>query len=391
MFVNKNFRFKTAFFSYIFQIILTQSLEYIFQEPYPIHNGYKIQEYIYNVISLRSVPILNSSQKKTTSIDVARLAGVSQATVSRVFSAPGSVTNETREKVLEAAEQLKYRPNAIARSLTSQKTGIIAIISNLESPLYVEVLSLCAKSLQEHGKQIMLFDPRADNSLDETIHRVLQYRVDGLVITTASFSSELSDECVLMGVPVVLFNRYIQHSKVNVVCSDNIGAGRMVASYLLEKNYQRFAYIGGRADSSTNRDRFRGYSDYMQQYGLNLCFSEDGEYTYEFGAEAMRRIMNSDCRPDAIFCASDLIAFGAIDTARYEFNLKIPNDIAFVGCDDTPVAAYPPYDLTTLHQPIEDMVQTVIDILLGYEDGDGIYPNSVIKVFTPQLTCRTSA
>lgn len=330
--------------------------------------------------------------RKATSVDVARLAGVSQATVSRVFNSNVPISDDIRQRVYDAAGQLKYRPNAFARSLISDRTGIIGfIMSNLENPFYANVLSVCAKALQESGKQIMYFDSRADQSLDDTIHRVFQYRVDGLIITSANFSSDLSNECFEMGIPVILFNRYIQHAKVNVVCADNVGAGRMVANYLLEKKRRRFAYIGGRADSSTNRDRFRGFQDYLQQFGLPLCFAEDGEYAYESGRRAMHRIMAGDCIPDAVFCASDLLAFGAIDAARYDFKLRIPEDIAFVGCDDTEVAAYPPYSLTTVQQPVEDMIQSAINILASHEQVLEPAPDPVMQIFTSQLVCRSSA
>lgn len=320
------------------------------------------------------------------------MAGVSQATVSRVFNSTVPISEEIRNRVYEAADQLKYRPNAFARSLISQKTGIIGfIMSNLQNPFYANVLSVCARALQEQGKQIMYFDSRADQSLDDTIHRVFQYRVDGLIITSADFSADLSDECVYMGIPVVLFNRYIHHAKVNVVCCDNVGAGRMVAGHLLEHNRRRFAFIGGRADSSTNRDRFKGYSDYLLQFGLELCYAENGDYTYDFGAQAMRRIASSGCTPDAIFCSSDLIAFGAMDTARYELGLRIPEDLAFIGYDDTAVAAYPPYNLTTVQQPVEEMIHSVIDILSGYDSKKGPVPETAMRVFTPQLIIRSSS
>lgn len=330
--------------------------------------------------------------RKVTSVDVAKLAGVSQATVSRVFNSNVPISDDIRKRVYEAADQLKYRPNAFARSLISDRTDIIGfVMSNLQNPFYASVLSVCAKALQELGKQIMYFDSRADQSLDDTIHRVFQYRVDGLIITSANFSSELSNECVEMGIPVILFNRYIQHAKASVVCADNVGAGRMVANYLLEKKHRRFAYIGGRADSSTNRDRFRGYEDYLQQFGLEICFAEDGDYAYESGRQAMHRIMAGGCIPDAVFCASDLLAFGAMDAARYDFKLRIPEDMAFVGCDNTEVSSYPPYSLTTVQQPVEDMIKSVMDILASHDQGHDTTPEPVMQIFTSQLVCRTSA
>ena len=118
---------------------------------------------------------------------------------------------------------------------------------------------------------------------------------------------------------------------------------------------------------------------------------EDGDYTYDFGAQAMRNIMKSDCLPDAIFCASDLIAFGAMDTARYEYNLRVPEDIAFIGCDDTAVAAYPPYSLTTVQQPVEDMIKAIIDILAGYDSPSTQNPDASMQVFSSKLVCRASA
>jgi DNA-binding LacI/PurR family transcriptional regulator len=223
--------------------------------------------------------------------DVARLAGVSQAAVSRTFTPGASISAETRAKVLAAAEQLGYRPNVIARSLIKHSTKIIGIVLvRFWNPFYWRVFKEFTQKLQDMGYWTLLLNAAYDQEVEDTLPMALQYQVDGIIITSATLSSKMADECVRTGTPVVLFNRYVLGTRAHAVCCDNVSAARLVADALLDGGHQRLAYIAGEAGSSTNRDREQGFTQRLQERGYSSWLFESGnEYTYESGYAAARR------------------------------------------------------------------------------------------------------
>ncbi len=302
--------------------------------------------------------------KKVTSNDVARLAGVSQSTVSRIFTPGASVSPKTREKVLAAAQQLGYKPNAIARSLITQSTNIIGfVMANMTSPFYPYVLEKFTRRLQAMGKQVLLFTAEPNQDIDDILSTVLQYQVDALIITSTTLSSIMAEECAKNGTPVILFNRYVVGAKTSAVCCDNVAGGQRVADFLLDTGHQRLAYIAGNPNTSTNVDRQRGFFEGLQARGYSQRLIEQGSYSYESGYECAKRLLEQANPPDAIFCASDVIAQGALDAARFDLGLKIPDDLSIIGFDDTPGSSWPAYDLTTMRQPVNRMIEVTLDLL----------------------------
>lgn len=331
-----------------------------------------------------------SSSQSSSQIDVARLAGVSQAAVSRTFTPGASVSDETREKVLEAAHKLNYRPNAIARSLIRKSTRIIGVVvMRLSKPFYARVIREFTRGLQAYGYWTLLFDIADDDEVNRTLPMALQYQVDGVVITSATLSSRLADEFTNTGTPVVLFNRYASTAQTHVVRCDNYAGGRMVADAFLDAGHQRIAYIAGEEGSSTNQDREQGLVDRMNERGVQLQQRAAGDYSYEAGYAAALELLQAPERPEAIFCADDMTAIGAMDAARYKLGLRIPDDLSVIGFDDIPMAAWAAYSLTTIRQPFKEMVEATIHQLL--EAIADPKAKSVNTVITPTVVVRNSA
>ena len=235
----------------------------------------------------------------------------------------------------------------------------------------------------------MLLNAAQDQQVEETLPMALQYQVDGIIITSATLSSKMADEAARAGTPVVLFNRYELNTDANAVCCDNVGGGRLVADALLDAGHIRLAYIAGEEGSSTNRDRERGFTERLAERGHRLQQRESArEYTFEAGYFAARRVLQGVHRPDAVFCASDLIAMGALDCAR-ELGINVPAEVSIVGFDDIEMAAWPGYLLTTVRQPAEQLVNTTIDVLLNAIDNPGT--GTVMKWLPPELVRRSSA
>lgn len=304
------------------------------------------------------------SGRAVTSQDVAEHAGVSQSAVSRVFTPGASVSKKMAERVRAAAEELGYRPNVLARSLITGRSRIIGlVVAYLDNQFYPDALERLSRALQARGYHVLVFMSRDAEDLDEVIQQILDYQVDGIVAASVSMSDGLAARCEAAGKPVVLFNRGQEDERLAQVTSANRAGGRKVAEHLVACGHRRIAHIAGWAGSMTGRDRAAGFAEGLAAAGVALIDVIDGDYSREKAAEATRRLMASH-RPDAIFVGNDVMAFAVMDTLRFELGLSVPGDVAVVGYDDVPMAAWPAYDLTTVRQPAGEMVAATVSLLL---------------------------
>jgi DNA-binding LacI/PurR family transcriptional regulator len=308
------------------------------------------------------------SQSRATSFDVAALAGVSQSVVSRAFTPGSRIAADTRERVLEAARKLNYVPNSIASSLTTKRTNIVALIlGNLANPFYVHVLHAFSKRMQAEGRQLLVFtvDPGADS--DEAILHVLKYQIDGVILTAAQLSTRMISMCHDRGIPIVLFNRYIPGSDASGVRCDNAAGGRLIAEAFLAAGAKSFAMITGDSKATTSQDRVRGFVERLLEEGIRRSdiIEVEGNSSYEGAASAALRIFKdtSRPRPDALFGINDIMSMGAIDTLRSRLGINVPDDLMVGSFDDIPEARRAPYQLTTVRQPIDEMVDETLSIL----------------------------
>jgi DNA-binding LacI/PurR family transcriptional regulator len=320
------------------------------------------------------------TRSPVTSGDVARLARVSQSAVSRVFTPGASVSPATREKVMQAATVLGYRPNALARAMISGRSRLIALlVAYLDNQFYPIVLEQLSRQLQARGYQVLLFMTEPGDQ-DEVVRRILQYQVDGIVMASATLSSSLARECAQTGIPVVMLNRYVATSPASSVTSDNIEGGRLVADFLVRGGHERIAFIAGAEDSSTNRDREAGFYRGLAEHGVTAFERAVGNYTFEGASAAARHLMarrRAD-RPDAIFVANDHMAFAVMDVIRTELGLSIPDDVSVVGFDDVPEASWKAYDLTSVTQSSQAMTETTVDILLEQIETSGVKKRAAV-------------
>lgn len=324
-----------------------------------------------------------------TSGDVARHAKVSQSAVSRAFTPGASISAKMREKILQAAAELGYRPNALARAMISGKSGLIAMLfAYLDNQFYPLMLEQISRRLQESGYQVLLFmtDP---GDQDEVVSRILQYQVEGIVMASATLSSELATECARTGIPVVLFNRYVATLPASSVISDNIEGGRLIAKYLVEGGHERIAFMAGAEDSSTNRDREAGFYKGLAERGHTVFERVVGGYSFERAAKAARQLFGKPDRPDAIFVANDHMAFSVMDVIRHELKLRIPEDVSVIGYDDVPQAAWKAYSLTTVSQAGSQMIEATAKMLLEQIETAAVRKKAA--VFPAELVVRTSA
>ena len=314
--------------------------------------------------------------EKVTAAQVAKAAGVSQSAVSRVFTPGASASIKTVEKVRSAANTLGYRPNVAARTLITGKSRIIGlVVAYLNNQFYPDVLEKLSKGLQAQGYHVLMFmaEQTAEN-IDHVLEEILDYQADGIVLASVAMSSELASRCRAEGVPVVLFNRTQDNKLLSSITSDNVAGGRKVAEHLVQLGYQRIAYIAGWSGASTQRDREAGFCEGLAAAGQKLFAREEGDFHFEQAKLAARQMFSVDQKPDAVFVCNDHMAFAVMDVLRDELGLRIPEDVAVVGYDDVPAAAWGSYKLTSVRQPANRMVEQTITVLLSQIENNDAPP-----------------
>lgn len=331
---------------------------------------------------------MNQNRKGVTSRDVAVLAGVSQSAVSRAFTAGSSLSSKKRERILAAAETLNYVPNSIASSLITRRTNTIAIIlGSIENPFYLGALKSFLSQLQSSGRKALTFTVEPGASSDDVVMQVLGHQVDGIILTAAQLSTRSVNLCRNRGIPIILFNRYIPGSEAAVVRCDNYGGGKALASQFLAAGALSFAIIKGDPMGTTSQDRLDGFLDGLWEGNIprNSVTEMEGHSTYEGGFQAIvdRYDKAETILPDAVFGISDIMAIGAIDALRFVLKVKIPEDVMIGGFDGIPEGARSPYRLTTMRQPMEEMVTKTLALL----ESDEPFPKATDNVDL-QLTSK---
>ena len=213
-------------------------------------------------------------------------------------------------------------------------------------------------------------------SIDGVIEEILDYQVDGIITASVSMSSNLTKRCTSAGIPMVLFNRSQDVSKMSSVTSDNIKGGKKIANFLLSLGHSKIGYIAGWEGASTQRDREKGFISGLSHYGTKLYKRKVGNFVMDEAKEATRKMFYKN-PPDAVFVANDHMAFAVMDTLRFELGFRIPEDVSVVGYDDVPAASWPSFNLTTVQQPVDTMVQKTVDILLKKIEHEEIKPQKI--------------
>tara|TARA_B100000965_G_scaffold53916_1_gene40406 strand:+ start:3534 stop:4544 length:1011 start_codon:yes stop_codon:yes gene_type:complete len=306
------------------------------------------------------------SKDNITSIDVAKKAGVSQSAVSRYYTPGASLSKKTALKVKLASDKLGYRPNVLARSLITGKSKIIGlVVAYLENYFYPAALEKLSNSLQLEGYHVLVFmASQTAGDIDEVLAEILDYQVDGIIVASVAMSSSLATRCQEAGVPVVLFNRDQDDDKLSSVTSDNFAGGQKVADLLLDLDHKRISYLAGWEGASTQRDREYGFVSKLQERGAKLFLRDIGNFKFDEAQKATLRMFTKRIIPDALFVANDHMAFAAMDVIRFDLKLKIPEDVSVVGYDDVPPSSWPSYDLTTVKQKADKLVEEAVRVLV---------------------------
>jgi DNA-binding LacI/PurR family transcriptional regulator len=328
--------------------------------------------------------------------DVAKKAGVGIGTVSRVFNSSPLVSQETQQKVLQAARELDYYPDASARRLVQGKTRIIAFVER-HSPRQSYVDAFMAEVLRgihfvclEENYHVLIEPQTSPNSGDlRLLHLVREKHADGMIISGPRFNDELIISLKQENIPVVL-QGFLPGSDLPSVDVDNLGGAKTAVDHLIRLGHKRIGLItNGPLIYSAALARQQGYEAALRESNLPLDpdLLREGEFNPESGARAMKSLLALSNPPTAVFIASDMVAIGVIQAIR-KARLKIPQDIALVGLDDIPWAAYLSPGLTTIRLPAQEIGQQAAKLLITFLEGN---TPSKTKIFLPtKLIIRDS-
>lgn len=304
-----------------------------------------------------------------TSHDVARLAGVSQPTVSRALRGDPRVAEATREKVLAAAAQLGYVANELGRSLATRSTRQVAMVADVRNALYPTLVEPLHDRFAEHGYRMVLLAERGDDRA--AYERLLDRSVDGVVLTTTLINSSLSASLIERRLPFVELNRLSRRRKVDGVAADNQSGAAAAARLLIKGGHRRIAALFGAHNASTSVDREAGFRRELADAGLDLVPERvsHGGFGHEDGERGLAHVMRGRHKPTAVFCVADAVAIGALNQAL-RMGVRVPEDLSVVGFDDIAMAAWPAFRLTTVHIDLTGMAVAAADRLVARLRGD---------------------
>lgn len=310
-----------------------------------------------------------------TSRDIARICGVSQSTVSRVLSGHPNVSAKTREAVTLVLQETGFVPNASARAMRTNRTRTIGVVVSTPVNQYgLEVMGHVHDHVAPRGLQLSVWLAGEDGSAPEAMQALRERQVDGLIHTAAVDGMPELESLIDAGAPIVLMGRTLRGVATDTVAGANSHGGARVADYLVHNGRERIALVGGRS-FSPGREIEDGFRRRLKNLGapLNDERAIYGDLFYASGEEALDNLWRDKRKPDAIFCVNDLIAYGVLDAARVN-GIRVPEDLWIVGYNDIQMSTWAAYDLTTVRQPMGQMAELSVRLLLKRIEGGQTAP-----------------
>ena len=297
---------------------------------------------------------------------VADRAGVSRSAVSRTFTPGASVSEETRRRVMEAAEVLGYHVNHLARGLTRRSSNIVCIVaSDLETPLRSRMVGTLTDRLQHSGRVAMLIatSGRGDADAHTALRQILNYRADATVVLSGTPSEAITRLCIAAGQRVVLINRDDRIEGPDNITIDSALPGQVAVAAFRRAGCRRPCLVTSGQGTPALLAREASFLAAARADGLEPMVWRRGRTVYATGRAAAHDLLLRPDRPDAAFCISDLVAFGFLDAARHDLGLRVPDDLCVIGFDNTEQAGWSSYDLTTFDQSVEATSDAVLAAL----------------------------
>ena len=318
--------------------------------------------------------------------DVAAVAGVSISAVSRSFTPGAPVSEATRTRICDIAQRMGYRPNRLATGLATGRTGLVGlVVDDMTNPFYLGVLDQFTQGLQNLGMRPMLINLAGDSSPEAALKIVEEYAAEAVILLSSTLSIPFIRTIGKAGVPVVhAFGRSNDRLEISQAGIKDSAAGRFAAKTLHDRGYNRLAFIGGDIEAAPWRDRYAGFRNMAHKLGHELVVGQATANSYEAGRTAtMDLLEQSHC--DGIFCANDVLAIGALAALR-ERGHRVPTDVGLIGIDNMEMASWTGINLTTISQPIDQIIEAAINMTQRHLQDPGTAP--LVEIFDAQLLER---
>ena len=302
--------------------------------------------------------------------DVAEKAGVSRSAVSRSFTPGASISSKTRDKVEKAAAELGYSPNALASSLTTGRTKLVGVVSNnFHNPIFLEVFDLVTRELQNRGLRPLLVNLTDETDPSQSMRMLRQYSVDAVIVASSTLPVSFAESFYKAGMRVVhSFGRLTDMPRINVLGIDNCEAGRIAARELLRRGYRNVGFLAGPLSATSTRDRRAGFAEELGLHpDVDFSVSYAAAYTFEAGRDEMSRLLSIG-QAEAYFCGDDVLSIGAISAIR-DAGLSVPEDVGILGLNNMEMSGWELINLTTIDNPIAEIVKKSVDLVEAMLDG----------------------
>jgi DNA-binding LacI/PurR family transcriptional regulator len=299
----------------------------------------------------------SSKSKRITAQHVAESAGVSISAVSRAFTPGASVSATTLKKVMSAAQKLGYQPNVLAQSLMTGRTKLIGLVSNnFDNPAFMEIFDLFTRMLQDNGLRPLLANLSGNAEPEKAVAMLRQYSVDAAIIASSTVSEDFIAGCLAANIPLVhAFGKPHAPSAVHIVGADNKQGGQLAAETLQDLGYAKIAFLGGPDTASSTIDRLMGFRAGLKRRGMApVAEVFANSYSHEQGRQLMLSLLENTSI-EAVFCGDDILAMGALDACK-EASKSVPGEIGILGFNDIAMASWAAYDLSTIRQPIAQII-----------------------------------
>jgi DNA-binding LacI/PurR family transcriptional regulator len=331
------------------------------------------------------------SEMKATIYDIAKEAGVSIATVSKVINGKGRISTETRNAVFAIMERFDFQPSVIASALTGKKTFTLGLlIPDISNPFFAEI----ARAIEDQGHDlgysvVMCNTDNKDEKVERYISLLLQKSVDGIIIATGIEKKEILEQLIARRIPSVLIARELPMIAVDTVVVDDYVGGCLAANHLLQLGHTQIAILSESQKVSSSRERTRGFRQtlleadvHLNEQWLKVC-----DYKVEDGKRKALELLQEDNPPSAIFACNDMLAVGALQAAK-EMKMDLPNELSIISFDNTILSTVTNPLLTTIAQPIEQMGKLAVDLIVESIKEDNQQKRRI--VLRPEIIIRES-
>lgn len=337
---------------------------------------------------------MKTRRDKPTIVDVAKLAGVSVATVSRVINHQGGVRKETEDRIVHAIKELNYIRDAVARSMIQKETKTIAaIIPDICNPFFSQLVSGIEQKALKQDYFTTLSNSNDSKKIESKIvQHILERGVDGVIVTTSDENGDQLKPLFDANIPVIAVDRVLKNHDVDTVIIGNREGSYEAVTHLIKEGHEKIAIIRGPQDTTPGLERYKGYKLALKEHGIKEVASwiADGDFKEQSGYELTKELFKLKDRPTAIFSSNNLMSVGVIK-ALQELNWQLGDEVSFIGFDDIEIATFTNPNLTTVSRPMKQLGEVAFDLL--YERMKEDDSKTFIKqelILPPYLNIRES-